>query len=91
MTIKVPTYYSKEDQALFRKLVAWMRNNVEDNLQERSPWEVNTTALAEDCAWNSGLFTEAQGQAALDDETHVIWDAAADVGEWYEKGIGGAL
>lgn len=83
--IKVPTYYSKVDQVMFRKLVAWMQRHVQDNLQEHSPWEVNTTALAEDCAWNSNIYTEVEAQRALDDETHVIWDAAAEVGEWYEN------
>lgn len=54
--MNIPSYYSKEDKALYRKLYTWMQNNVQDNLQEHSPWEVNTTALAEDCAWNSDIL-----------------------------------
>lgn len=78
--MKIPSYYNTEDKALYPKLYRWMQRNVGDNMQEATPWEVNTTALAEDCANNSGLVDPN----VLDDETHIIWDAAADVGDWYE-------
>lgn len=65
-----------------RKVKNWMKCNVEDNLQPNSPWEVNCTALAEDCANNSGLVDPC----VLDETEHWIWDLAVDVAEWYEEG-----
>lgn len=64
-----------------RKVKNWMKVNVEDNLQLHSPWEVNCTGLAENCAWFSGLVDPK----VLDDELHFIWDLAVDVAEWYEE------
>lgn len=64
-----------------RKIKNWMKANVEDNLQPNSPWEVNTTALAENCAWFSGLVDAK----VLDNEAWIGWDLAVDVAEWYEE------
>ncbi len=63
-----------------RQIKRYMKLNVEDNLQEHSPWEVNCTALATDAAINGFDHPEW-----LDDETHEVWDAAVEVAEWYEK------
>lgn len=62
-----------------RKIKNWMKANVEDNLQDNG-WEVNCTALVENLAWNSGLVDSN----ILDDSTHIAWDIAVDVAEWYE-------
>ena len=70
---------------LNRRIKNWMQLNAEDYSGNFGrPCDLNITQMAEDCA--NDLATEF-GQAAddwLDDETHIVWDIAVDVGDWWE-------
>lgn len=80
---------SKNEKVLKRRLVKWMKNYLTEAREEGlndlincyGIGEVNTTLLAEDCAYDSGIVESS----VLDDETHVIWDAVIDAAEWFES------
>lgn len=81
---------NKDDRKQYRLLVNWMKRYLESARDEGlgelinnfGIGEVNTTRLAEDAAYDSGLIEDAED--ALNEETHIVWDAAVDAGEWYE-------
>jgi hypothetical protein len=81
---------NKDERKLYRVLVNWMKRHLEEARDEDLSelinlygiGEVNTTRLAEEAAHDSGLIDDPD--KALDNETHVIWDASIDAGEWYE-------
>lgn len=74
--MQIPSYYSKEDKALYPKLYRWMQKALQEDNTDH--WDVNTTQLAEDCAH------AFEHDDWLDDDTHIVWDAAVAVTEWWE-------
>lgn len=59
---------------------SWMRRNVTDHIDECG--EVNCTLLAENCC---DAFDCKDEGGPLDDETHFVWEVAAETKDWYEK------
>lgn len=71
------------------KIIRYMKNNIQDHVivewlnddgtrNEEGRVEVNLTSLAEDAA--TALDPT---NTWLDDETHIVWDCAYDVAQWY--------
>jgi hypothetical protein len=70
-----------DQQKLTNVIRTWMTKNVQDNAGAFGIyWQVNCTQLAVDCA---NALTSDPDQW-LDDEEHIVWDIAIDVGEQYE-------
>lgn len=62
------------------RVLEFMRLEVMEFVDPRTN-EVNTTLLAEEAAYESGVFSFQQANDLLDDETHWIWDLAIKVAD----------
>lgn len=58
-----------------------MKDNVENHVNFVTN-EVNMTTLAETCC---NVFDCDEEDGILDDETHWVWEVAADVATWWES------
>lgn len=63
------------------KLIKWMLFELDTapDFYRIHLYDFNATLLAENAALESGLIED--GEAALNDETHVVWEAAQDAVE----------
>lgn len=62
----------------------FMYDGVEDFV-DPATGRINTTFMAETAAYESGAFSDEEADAALDDETHWIWEIALEVTDWIEN------